>query len=287
MAGSTTTTLNDLLPSIVAEAMFVASERSIMRGLVRNFTLGAGQGKTVTLPIYPTVAAAALTEGDEVSNTAVSTSGATVTISPVAVRTMVTDLALTASASNVVADLGRVFGEGIARKIDADLMALFDGFSTNALGDGSAAITPAVIFQAVAKLRTAGVPLDGIVAVLHPAIAYDLKSALTTSGNTVFAAGGTSNDVANMAMREGLVGMLAGIPIYESANMADTGTAGDFKGAVFHRDALGIATIGDITIETQRRASYVGTDVVASLHYGVAELYDGYGVELHYDSSIL
>lgn len=287
MAGSTTTTLNDLLPSIVAEAMFVASERSIMRGLVRNFSLGAGQGKTVTLPIYPTVSAAALTEGDEVSNTAVSTSGATVTISPVAVRTMVTDLALTASASNVVADLGRVFGEGIARKIDADLMALFDGFSTNALGDGTAAIAPADIFKAVAQLRTAGVPLDGIVAVLHPAIAYDLKAALTTQGNTAFAANGTSNDVANEAMRMGLVGMLAGIPIYESANMANTGTAGDFKGAVFHRDALGIATIGDITIETQRRASYVGTDVVASLHYGVAELYDGYGVELHYDSSIL
>lgn len=286
MAGSTTTTLNDLLPSIVAEAMFVASERSIMRGLVRNFSLGAGQGKTVTLPIYPTVSASSLTEGDEVSNTEVSTSGATVTISPVAVRTLVTDLALQSSASNVVADLGRVFGEGIARKVDADLMALFDGFTTNALGDGSASISPAVIFQAVAKLRTAGVPLDGIVAVLHPAIAYDLKAALTTTGNTAFAAG-AFGPVANQAMVEGYVGSLAGIPIFESANMANTGTAGDFKGAVFHRDALGIATIGDITIETQRRASYVGTDVVASMHYGVAELYDGYGVELHYDSSIL
>lgn len=286
MAGSTTTTLNDLLPSIVAEAMFVASERSIMRGLVRNFTLSPGQGKTVTLPIYPNVSAAALTEGDEVDNTAISTSGATVTISPVAVRTMVTDLALQASASNVVADLGRVFGEGIARKVDADLLALFDGFTTNALGDGTTAITPAAIFQAVAKLRTAGVPLDGIVAVLHPAIAYDLKAALTTTGNTAFAAG-AFGPVANQAMQEGFVGMLAGIPVFESANLANTGTAGDYKGGVFHRDALGIATIGDITIETQRRASYVGTDVVASLHYGVAELYDGYGVELHYDSSIL
>lgn len=285
MAGSTTTTLNDLLPSIVAEAMFVASERSIMRGLVKNYTLGSGQGKTVTVPIYPQVSAAALTEGNEISNTEVSTSGATMTISPVAVRTLVTDLSVQASASNVVADLGRVFGEGIARKIDADLMALFDGFST-ALGDGTGAITPAVIFQAVATLRTAGVPLDGIVAVLHPAIAYDLKAALTTTGNTAFVSGAYS-DVSNQAMREGLVGTLAGIPIFESANMANTGTAGDFKGAVFHRDALGIATIGDLSVETDRRASFLGTDVIASLHYGVAELYDGYGVEMHYDSSII
>ena len=124
MAGSTTDSLNDLLPSIVAEAMFVASERSIMRGLVKNYSLGAGQGKTVTVPIYPNVSAAALTEGNEVSNTAVSTDGATLTIQPVAVRTLVSDLALQASSSNVVADLGRVFGEGIARKMDADLMTL-------------------------------------------------------------------------------------------------------------------------------------------------------------------
>jgi len=124
------------------------------------------------------------------------------------------------------------------------------------------------------------------VAVLHPAIGFDLKAALTTNGNVAFTNGAFS-DVANQAQREGLIGMLAGIPIYESANMANTGTAGDYKGAVFHRDALGIAMVGGLNIETQRRASYVATDVVASLHYGVGELYDGYGVELHYDSSIL
>lgn len=285
MAGSTTTTLNDLLPAIVAEAMFVASERSIMRGLVKNYSLSQGQGKTVTVPIYPTVSAAAITEGDEISNTEVSTSGATLTVATNAIRTLVTDLAVASSASNVVADLGKVFGEGIARKMDADLLALFDGFST-ALGDGTTAITPAAIFNAVAKLRTAGVPLDGIVAVLHPAIAYDLKAALTTNGNAAFVAG-AFGPVANQAMVEGYIGSLAGIPIFESANLANTGTAGDYKGGVFHRDALGLAMIGDIQIETQRRASYLGTDVVASCHYGVGELYDGYGVELHYDSSIL
>lgn len=285
MAGSTTTTLNDLLPSIVAEAMFVASERSIMRGLVKNYSLSAGQGKTVTVPRYPVQTAAALTEGDEISNTAVSTDGATLTVATNAIRTMVTDLSVAASASNVVADLGRLFGESIARKMDVDLMALFDGFST-ALGDGTGNLAPADIFNAVTKLKIAGVPTDGVVCVLHPAIAYDLKAALTTTGNTAFAAG-AFGDVANEAMRQGFVGQLAGIPIYESANMANTGTAGDFKGAVFHRDALGLAMIGDIQIETQRRASYLGTDVIAYCHYGVGEVYDGYGVELHYDSSIL
>ena len=284
MAGSTTATLDDLLPSIVQEAMFVASERSIMRGLVRNYSLAPGQGKTVNVPIYPNQTAAALTEGDEISNTAVSTSTAQITIAPSAIRTMVTDLAVQQSASNVVADLGRLFGEAIARKMDKDLTALFTGFS-GSVGDYTGNITPAVIFEQVAKLRALGVPMEGIQCVLHPEIAYTLKKVLTTNGNTAFVAG-AFGDVANEAMRMGYVGQLAGIPIYESANIDYVTNAGDFPGAVFHRDALGLALVGDISIETQRRASFLGTDVVASCHYGVGELYDGYGKLLKYDSEL-
>lgn len=279
---STTTTLNDLLPSIVAEALFVASEASIMRNLVRNYTIPMGSGKTITVPRYPQVSAAALTEGTDMSNTAVSTDGATLTVSEVGVMTVVTDLARMASASNVIADVGRLFGEAIARKIDTDLTALFDGFATNALGDGTTAITAAAIFQAVAKLRSAGVPPTDLFCVLHPAIAYDLKANMT---NTF--ANPNAGILQNEAMATGYVGTLAGVPIFETSNMANTGTTGDYKGGLFHRDALGLAFLQDIKIETQRDASLRGDELVATAVYGVGELYDGYGVELHYDSSIL
>lgn len=279
---STTSTLNDLLPSIVAEALFVASEASIMRNLVRNYTIPMGSGKTITVPRYPQVSAAALTEGTDLTNTAVSTDGAVLTVSEVGVMTVVTDLARMASASNVIADVGRLFGEAIARKIDTDLTALFDGFSTNALGDGTTAITAAAIFQAVAKLRSAGVPPTDLFCVLHPAIAYDLKANMT---NTF--ANPNAGILQNEAMATGYVGTLAGVPIFETSNMANTGTAGDYKGGLFHRDALGLAFLQDIKIETQRDASLRGDELVATAVYGVGELYDGYGVELHYDSSIL
>jgi N4-gp56 family major capsid protein len=288
MAGSTTSTLDDLLPSIVQEAMFVASERSIMRGLVRNYSLAPGQGKTVTVPIYPQQTAAALTEGDEISNTEVATSKGEITISPKAIRTMVTDLSVVQSASNVVADLGRLFGEAVARKMDADLGALLAGFSTSVsfTNDYTTNIAAANIFEAVAKLRARGVSMDGISCVLHPEIAYTLKKVLTTGGTVAFTGGGGVSDVANEAMRMGYIGQLAGVPIYESANIAYVTNAGDFPGGVFHRDALGLALVGDISIETQRRASFLGTDVVASCHYGVAELYDNYGVSLKFDSEL-
>jgi N4-gp56 family major capsid protein len=281
MAGSTTTTLNDLLPAITAEAMFVANERSIMRGLVKNFALPAGQGKTVTIPRYPVQSAAALTEGNEVDNTAISTDGATLTVSTVAIRTLVTDLVRNSAASNVVADLGQLFGNAIAKKIDQDLLALFSGFGTG-VGGASTALSAAVVAQAVARLRANAVPGDNLACVVHPYVAYDLKKDLTNTWQNP-----NGGIIQNEAMSQGYVGMLFGVPVFESSNIADTGTAGDYVGAVFHRDALGLALIGDIAVETQRRASYVGDDIVAYAHYGVGEIYDTYGVKITSDSSLV
>ncbi len=278
MAGSTTTSLNDLLPSIVAEAMFVANERSIMRGLVKNYNIPSNSGKTITVPIYPAQTAAALTEGDEISNTEVATNGVTLTVATNAIRTIVTDLARTSSASNVVADIGRLFGEAIAKKIDKDLIALFTNFATT-VGSNSTTFTPALLANAIAKLRNNAVPSENLACVLHPYVAYDLKASLTnTYANP--AAGVIQND----AMRTGYVGTLFGVPVFESSNITDT--TGDSIGAVFHRDALGLAMIGDITIETQRRASYLGDDIIASCHYAVGEIYDLYGIKISADSTL-
>jgi N4-gp56 family major capsid protein len=284
MAGSTTTTLNDLLPEIIQEAMFVASERSIMRGLVKNYTLSAGQGKNVNVPIYPRQTAAVVTEGNEVNNDAVSTTTALLTVQPVAIRTLLTDLARVSAASNVVGDLGRLFGEAVARKMDSDLTALFSSFTAPTAG--TTLITAAQVFTAVAKLKADAVPTEGMVCVIHPEIAFDLKSALTTPNSAVAFSAFGLGDVANQAMREGFIGMLSGIPVYETSNIANSGSAGNYLGAIFNRDALGLGMIGDIAIETQRRASFLGDDIVCSAYYGTGVLMADYGRSLNNNSSI-
>jgi hypothetical protein len=192
--------------------------------------------------------------------------------------TTVTDLAARASSRNVIADVGQLFGNAIARKIDKDLIALFSGFSV-ALGDGTTAITAAKIFEAVAKLRAAGIPSEQLFAVLNPEIAYDLKANLT---NTY--ANPAAGIIQNEAMASGYVGTLAGVPIFESANVVST--VGDSVGGLFNTNALGLAMMQDISIETQRDASLRATELVATATYGVGELYDGYGIKLNFDSSI-
>ena len=284
---STTTSLNDLLPSIVAEALFVASERSIMRGLVKNYTLSQGSGKTVTVPIYPLQSAAALTEGTDLTTSAVSTNGAVLTVAEVGLMTSVTDLAQRTSSSDVIADVGRLFGEAIARKIDTDLTAQFANFTTNVVGTAnieaiSATLSAADVFKAVAALRSAGVPGTDLACVLHPSVAYDLKATLT---NTF--ANPNAGMLQNEAMMSGYVGMLAGVPVFETSNIVNNGTAGDFVGGLFHRDALGLAVLQDINIETQRDASLRATELVATATYATGTVYEGYGVAMSFDSSIL
>jgi hypothetical protein len=259
-----------------------------MRGLVKNYTLSAGQGKTVNVPIYPKQTAYKVgdagwaAEGDQVPNTAVSTNEAVLTISPVAIRTVLTDFARVASASNVVADLGRLFGEAVARRMDQDLTATFSSFTAPTAG--TTVITAAQIFTAVAKLKADAVPTDGMVCVVHPEIAFDLTAALTNTANTSFS--GAFVDVGNEAMRAGFVGLLAGIPVYQTSNIANSGSAGNYLGAVFNRDALGLGMIGDISIETQRRAEFLGDDIVCSAYYGAGVLMADYGRSLNNNSSI-
>ena len=282
-AETTSSTLSELYTEIVAEALFVASERSIMRPLVKNYAITGG-GKSVEVPIYAAVSAAAVSEAADLSNTAINPTSVTITAAENGIMTTLTDLGRNAAPRNVAADIGKLFGEAIAKKIDTDLTALFGGFS-NTVGSATTVMSAALIFNAVAKLRATGVPSDNLACILHPNIAFDLKSGLSnTFANPNPGAG-------NEALRTGFAGQIAGVSVYETSNMADSsgnnpGTTGDYKGAVFHSDALGLAMMQDLKIETQRDASLRADEIVATAVYGVGELQDSYGCEVEADSSI-
>jgi hypothetical protein len=78
--------------------------------------------------------------------------------------------------------------------------------------------------------------------------------------------------------------------VYQSslvgATSASGGSSGDYACGIFHRDALGLAMMQDIRIESQREATKRGFDIVGSAIYGVGELYDNAGIQGIFDSSI-
>ena len=276
MANETTSsTISELYTEIVAEALFVASEQSIMRGLVRNYTISGG-GKSVEVPIYATVSAGAVSEASDLSNTAVNPTSVTITASEVGIMTTLTDLARNSASRNVAADIGRLFGESIATKIDTDLAALFTGFSTEKGPGAGAEITVQDLFECAAELKTNKAP-GPYFGVFHPKQIFNVKKSLT---NTFV---GRDTELSNEAMRTGFVGNIAGIQIFETSNIAVDGSD-DSIGGVFSQDALGLAMMQDLKIETQRDASLRADEIVATAVFGVGELHDTYGVKITADT---
>jgi N4-gp56 family major capsid protein len=277
MAATTSTTLDDLFANIIAQARFTAEEQSLMLGLVTQYNIGNQAGKTIQVPKYPAIAAADLTEGTDMTSTTVSTSSVSVTVGEVGAQVLLTDLAAM-GAGNPAEELGTVLGNAIATKMDTDLIALFDGFS-GSIGTAGAEITVADLFKAAATLRANKV--TGVInAVVHPYQAYQLKANLT---NTF--ANPNGGDLQNEAMRNGYVGTIAGINVYESANVSIDGND-DAKGAVFAPEALAIAMKRDFQIEPQRDASNRAFELNATAIYGVGELDDSFGVEVLSDAAL-
>ena len=211
MAATTSTTLDDLFVNIIAQARFTAEEQSLMMGLVTRYDIGADAGKTIQVPKYPAIAAADLTEGTDMSSTTVSTSAVTISVQEVGAQVVLTDVAAM-GAGNPAEELGTVLGNSIATKMDQDLIALFDGFSST-LGAAAQEITVADLFKAAATLRSNKIT-GRMSAVVHPYQAYQLKANLT---NTF--ANPNAGDAQNTAMVNAYVGTIAGIDIYESANI--------------------------------------------------------------------
>ena len=248
-----------------------------MLGLVTQYEIGAQAGKTIQVPKYPAITAANLTEGTDMTSTTVSTSSVSITVGEVGAQVLLTDLAAM-GAGNPADELGTVLGNAIATKMDTDLIALFDGFSSS-IGTAGAEITVADIFKAAATLRANKV--TGVInAVVHPYQAYALKANLT---NTF--ANPNGGDLQNEAMRNGYVGTIAGVNIYESANVSIDGSD-DAKGAVFAPEALAIAMKRDFQIEPERDASNRAFELNATAIYGVGELDDSFGVEVLSDAAL-
>jgi N4-gp56 family major capsid protein len=283
MANTTSSTLlTTLIPAIVAEALFVAQERSLMRGLVRNYTLPAGSGKKITVPIYPAQVANNVAENTDLLPEAITTLGADLVVGEVGLMTTVTDLARTVSSANVISDVGNLFGTAIATKMDRDLTGLFSSF-TATVGDltTNGGVTPDLIAKAIMKLRGQGIPMTDVAVVLNPDVAYDFIKTLTNTFTNP-----TNGVLQNEAMLTGMVGRFMGVPIYVTSNVLNNGTAGDYVGAVFHRDALGMAMLQDIKLEAQRDASLRADELVATAVYGKGILYNAYGVGILGDTSL-
>jgi len=281
MATTTSSLTQELYANIVQSALYTLSENTVIRPLVRNYDMTGTPGLTAQVPIYPALSAGDLTEGTDITTpTSFDTTSATITALEKGVLVTLTDLSKESATEDVAAAIGRQIGDAMAVKVDTDLAALFSGF-TNSVGSGAAEITVDDFFKAAAILRNNKAP-GPYVSVIHPYQAYQIKKQITNAGATM---SHNLSDVGNVALRDGFVGRLAGIDIFESTVISGD-SAGAYVGAVMTQDALGYMVKRSMRIEEQRDASLRATEIVGSMAYGVKEIFDAYGVKIIGDAQL-
>ena len=283
----TSSTTSSLYANIVQAAQYVMNERAVIRPLVRNVNMVGTSGLTAQIPVFPTIASASIGDGTPLSNTSYTTLSKTITCAEAGVMVTLTDLARDAATEDLAAALGKQMGNSLAEKIDTDLANLFSTFSDQ-LGGSGTELTADLIFQAASVLRSnkASGPYYGV---FHPKQMFNLKKQLTNAGANVI--NHNISDVGNAALREGIVGSIAGVTLIESTVIAENDSAGNQVGGVFNSDALAYVLKRDIRIENIRVPSVRGEEWVASVAYGVGGVMDGnssrpgYGVGITVDAN--
>lgn len=266
MAFNTAYDLESLVVNTKAATVYTAHENSLFLagGIIPMVNLPAGS-VTAQIPVMGSVTAESLTSADP--DALDDFTALTVT------DTKVTIEANIYAARHVMRDLGgidpqetgRVLGNAIQAKFDADVVTAMNGL-TASTSDGDP-VTVDSLFDAAAQIRGAG-ETGQLIGIVSSAEAANLMKDV---GTQAYAGG----DFQSEAMRNGFLGTIAGIRMFQSSYIS-----GANKGFIFGQDAMRIAMFKNVDLEVARRAEAVGNDIVANLHAGVGVIDANRGVKL-------
>ena len=286
----TTSSVDDLIYTAIINDRIIDYARAavVCPQLCRQADLSLEAGKAYSFPKWSSLTAAAIAEGDDMADTALTTDTVTVTASEVGVMVTVKDLAAESDIVNGLEDYARQLGLAVADKIDSDICALFPAFAGGtAVGTSGADLTDDTFLEALYTLEAANGPKP-YAAVLHPVQVHDLRSDIITNGGTFYgpAVGATLAGAQNIVDHgNGYVGSLFGVDIFQTTNVPLANADADRAGAIFAKgEALGLVTKWPVRTELQRDASARATEIVVTSCYGVGELMDSFGVPIVTDA---
>ena len=276
---ATTGNLENAQNIIIAAARYTEEHNAPAMNLIEQFTLPKG-AKQVTVPKVGQMSMQDLTDGvDIVDEEDIGMTTVDLTASEVGAKIILTDKLVRQSAENVFSMIGRQLGDGMARKKDVDVLALYSGFSTD-IGAAGRSMSLANVSAAVAyaKGKKFG---SNVYIVQHPFAVWDIANqAVTASSSYPVPAGWSADLLGNFfsGLRP-----INGVPIFEDGNIS-IDSSDDAVGVIADRSALGVLKSVDMNKEQDRDISLRATEVVITADYGVFELDDSKGVALTLDA---
>ena len=279
---ATTGNLENAQRIIIAAARFVEEHNAPAMALIESFNLPRG-AKQVTVPKVGQMSMSDLTDGqDIIDEEDIGMTTVDLTASEVGAKIILTDKLVRQSAPNVMSIVGRQLGDGMARKKDTDVHALYSGLNGGTtLGAATKSFSLANVAGAIAHAK-ANKFGSQVYILQHPNAVFQIANTAVTASSTYPVPAGWSDELLGNFF-SGLR-PLNGVPIFEDGNLS-VDSADDAIGVIADKSALAVLKSVDTRTERQLDASLRATEVVLTADYGVFELDDSRGAAMTYDAS--
>ena len=273
---ATTGNLERASKIIIASASYTEEHNAPALALIEPFTLPKG-AKSVTVPKVAQMSMSDLVDGqDIIDEQDIGMTTVSLTAAEVGAKVIITDKLLREQVDNVFSMIGRQLGEGMARKKDTDVIALWPNLNSGTiLSADNAAWTTAIVHNAIAyaKEKKFG---NQLYIVHHPnAVAKLSQAAATTADNNAELSSGWSVDL----LKNFYSGLrpINGVSIFEDGNIEKIGATDSAYGVIADKTAMAYLSSVDTRTERERDASLRAWEVVMTADYGVFELDDSRG----------
>ena len=279
---ATTGNLESAQRTIIATARYTEEHNAPAMALIESMNLPKG-ASTITVPKVGQMSMDDLVDGvDIIDEEEIGMTTIDLTASEVGAKIILTDKLVRQMAQNVFAIIGRQLGDGMARKKDTDVHALYSGLNGGTtLGAAGATMSLANVAGSIAytKANKFG---SQVYILQHPNAVFDIANTAVTASATYPVPDGWSSDLLGNFF-SGLR-PLNGVPIFEDCNLA-VDSSDDAIGVIAAKDALVVLNSVETRTERQRDVSLRATEVVMTADYGVFELDDSRGAPLTFDAA--
>ena len=279
-AAHTTSTADDFVPELWSDGIYRYFERgTVFKGLVEDYSsLVKSFGDTVNIPQIDFDASS-----DKAINTLVTYDATATTVTQLAIdkhkynAMLFEDILLIQANADLVAKYSQMFGEALARALDADIWGELDGLNVSvALASGDDNLSDADFQAALASLGENDIPyMDGQCAmVVNPTMMADILDPAAGVSRGFWradAGGGSAGSILATGGSKGFMGKLFGIDVYMSNTISSSGSV--CCGAIFHKSAAVCAVQQGVRVQSEYSIDALGTKVVADTIYG-AKLID-------------
>ena len=283
---ATTGNLENAQKIIIASARYTEEHNAPAMALIEQFNLPSGS-KQVTVPKVGQMSISDLVDGqDIIDEEEIGMTTVDLTASEVGAKIILTDKLVRQSAENVFSMIGRQLGDGMARKKDTDVIALWPSLNGGTVlgADGrnmNVANTHAVISNA--KANKFG---NQLYLIHHPnAVAYLSKDGATVASLGAAGGGELTSGFSVDLLQNFYSGLrpINNVPIFEDGNIDKVSGVDSGYGVIADKTALAVLKSVDNRTERQRDASLRATEVVLTADYGVFELDDTRGAALQFE----